>query len=83
MLLDPWNFEKLDLLGSAYWDTECKWDTSVEIASHLVGYAYMDLVGVNDKVPRTCFMPDPVCARLAMCLMDENWEDEAQGPVTI
>jgi hypothetical protein len=20
------------------------------------------------------FMPDPVCARLAMCLMDENWE---------
>ena len=53
--------------------------TPIEIASHLVGYGYMNLVGVDDKVAHTCFMPDPVCARLAMCLMDENWNTTLKG----
>jgi len=55
--------------------------TSFEIASKLVAGAYMNIVGLqNDRgdvlkknSAQICYMPDPVCARLAMCLMDENW----------
>jgi hypothetical protein len=51
--------------------------TTVDVASKLVGYAYANLTGIEEhngnETARVCFMPDPVCARLAMCLMDENW----------
>ena len=50
--------------------------TSFEIASSLVAHSYANLVGVSDKSAHICFMPDPVCARLAMCLMDEKWSME-------
>ena len=80
MVLDPskWEMEEnswISILGTRVQMGQ----TPIEIASHLVGYGYMNLVGVNDKVARTCFMPDPVCARLAMCLMDENWYMTLKG----
>ena len=59
--------------------------TSVEIASNLVGGAYANLVGVDDKKKpkRIYYPPDPVCARLAMCLMDENWSFQLSDGRTI
>ena len=80
MVLDPskWEAEEnswISILGTRVQMGQ----TPIEIASHLVGYGYMNLVGVNDKVARTCFMPDPVCARLAICLMDENWNTHSRA----
>lgn len=57
--------------------------TSFEIASTLVGRAYANLVGVVGTSAHICFMPDPVCARLAMCLMDENWSMKLPGGKTL
>jgi hypothetical protein len=51
--------------------------TPIRIASEMVGSAYANLVGVDESGEETAkiaFMPDPVCARLAMCLMDEDWK---------
>lgn len=53
--------------------------TSFPIASDMVGSAYANLVDVDhsgDETAKITFMPDPVCARLAMCLMDEDWQME-------
>lgn len=52
--------------------------TTFSVASKLVGYSYANLVAVsqggNDhSSTKIFFPPDPVCARLAMCLMDEKW----------
>ncbi|CAJ1959763.1 unnamed protein product [Cylindrotheca closterium] len=55
--------------------------TTFDAASGLVGRSYANLVSVspatvngNDKqTAKICFPPDPVCARLAMCLMDDSW----------
>ena len=52
--------------------------TLFSMASDLVGYSYANLVGVNidkedKKSAKIFFPPDPVCARLAMCLMDKDW----------
>ena len=45
------------------------------LASNLVAKGYQNLTGVTDNLTVTSFtyMPDPVCARLAMCMMDETW----------
>jgi hypothetical protein len=48
--------------------------TTFKIASDLVSKGYAILTSVSTGTARVCFMPDPVCARLAMCLMDENFE---------
>lgn len=55
--------------------------TSFERASKLVASSYAVLVGVSamDEGPNgtgicIAYLPDPVCARLAMCMMDERWE---------
>ena len=80
MVLDPSKWEEEEHSWISILGTRVQMgQTPIEIASHLVGYGYMNLVGVNDKVARTCFMPDPVCARLAMCLMDENWNTTLKG----
>ncbi|CAJ1945356.1 unnamed protein product, partial [Cylindrotheca closterium] len=55
--------------------------TTFAAASGLVSRSYANLVSVspatvdgNDKQSaKICFPPDPVCARLAMCLMDDSW----------
>ena len=47
---------------------------SVTVASELlVAKGYANLTGVSDVNASICYLPDPVCARLAMCLMDESW----------
>eukprot|EP00980_Cylindrotheca_fusiformis_P029403 scaffold23470_cov104-Cylindrotheca_fusiformis.AAC.1 len=46
---------------------------SIDISSSLVAHGYANLVGVGDTSATICFPTDPVCARLAMCLMDEDW----------
>lgn len=33
----------------------------------------------KNKSAKICFPPDPVCARLAMCLMDSDWSIEIPG----
>ena len=52
--------------------------TTADVASKLLGYAYANLTGIEEhdgnESARVCFMPDPVCARLAMCLMDKEWK---------
>lgn len=56
--------------------------TSFQFASDLVSHAYANLVFINvqnvdDKVQtvaQTTFMPDPVCATLAMGLMVPKWQ---------
>jgi hypothetical protein len=56
--------------------------TSFAMASELVSHAYAHLVdfhpnddGKIDKaVARVCFMPDPVCAALAMGMMTKGWK---------
>jgi hypothetical protein len=56
--------------------------TSTDVASRLVSRGYASLVGFSDcKVAQICYHPDPVCARLAMALMDEDWKIYAKGCV--
>ena len=47
--------------------------TTLETASDLVAGAYANAIGSSSESLKLCYMPDPVCARLAMCLMDEDW----------
>eukprot|EP00980_Cylindrotheca_fusiformis_P031601 scaffold26664_cov191-Cylindrotheca_fusiformis.AAC.1 len=47
--------------------------TSIDISSSIVARGYANLVGVTKDSAQISFPPDPVCARLAMCLMDEQW----------
>jgi hypothetical protein len=47
--------------------------TSLDVASNLVAKGYANLTGVTSNFATFVFMPEPVCARLAMCMMDENW----------
>ena len=59
--------------------------TTFSIASKVVAHSYANLVGVTDvnnettKSAQICFMPDPVCARLAMCLMCDTWSMNVNG----
>ena len=56
---------------------------SFELSSDLVSNAYANLVSFSDVedvdgsrfyVAKICFMPDPVCAALAMGLMEPGWK---------
>ena len=51
---------------------------SFEVSARLVSSGYACLVGFTQKrgsaKARVSFMPDPVCASLAMALMAESWE---------
>jgi hypothetical protein len=58
--------------------------TSFSIASHLVknGYANLTYFYGPAQIAQIAYMPDPVCARLAMCVMDPKWKmphGELQG----
>jgi len=54
--------------------------TSTEIASRLVSKGYANLVGFSTRnVAEICYHTDPVCAHLAMAIMDENWSMEVIG----
>ena len=52
--------------------------TSFNIASELVsrGYAVLQDLDMQQRVASICHLPDPVPARLAMCLMKEDWNME-------
>ena len=47
--------------------------TNINVVSDLVAKGYANLTGVTSNFATFVYMPDPVCARLAMCLMDEKW----------
>ena len=53
-------------------------DTSFAVISNLVAMAYANLSGCSqDCTPvKLAYLPDPVCARLAMCMMDEDFTHE-------
>jgi hypothetical protein len=61
--------------------------TSFQLASNLVSHAYANLVffeqyKASDELGamvQTTFMPDPVCAALAMGLMTDGWQLKAPG----
>ena len=50
-------------------------ETSFEIVSKLVSKAYAHLSGFSydTRTLQLSYLPDPVCARLAMCMMDEDF----------
>jgi hypothetical protein len=48
--------------------------TKLSVVSNLVAKGYANLAGVTDNFATFAYMPDPVCARLAMCMMDANWK---------
>ena len=57
--------------------------TSFPIASDMVGYGYANLTHATSTDAIICYMPDPVCGRLAMKLMDAKWElGDIQGRET-
>lgn len=47
--------------------------TTFPIASQLVSKGYANLTSVATGTAQICYMPDPVCARLAMLLMDSTF----------
>ena len=51
-------------------------ETSVDVVSQLVAGGYGQLAGCSDDCTTLtlAYLPDPVCARLAMCMMDEDYE---------
>jgi hypothetical protein len=48
--------------------------TSCEVASQLVTRGYANLLGVSAMQVRITYMPDPVCARLAMGMMSDSFK---------
>jgi hypothetical protein len=48
--------------------------TNLSVVSELVAKGYANLTGVTTNFATFAYMPDPVCARLAMCMMDETWK---------
>jgi hypothetical protein len=54
--------------------------TSISIASQLVkkGYANLTYFCGPAQIAQIAYMPDPVCARLAMCVMDPAWKMEGE-----
>ena len=46
--------------------------------AHLTYYEHGKLKGTSDRAA-FAFLPDPVCARIAMCLMDESWTFDGHG----
>ena len=53
--------------------------TLLDISSTVVASGYANLVGVSENTARICFAPHLVCARLAMCFMDERWRHTPKG----
>jgi hypothetical protein len=52
----------------------------LDVVSKLVSKGYANLTGVSSNFATFIYMPDPVCARLAMCMMDDEWRlSEHQG----
>jgi hypothetical protein len=51
-------------------------ETSVDVVSELVAKAYATLSGCSEdsRTLKMAYLPDPVCARLAMCMMDKNFK---------
>jgi len=56
--------------------------TTVSIASDLVARGYANLIACTDRTATICYLPDPVCARLAMCLMEESQKLNAGSSTT-
>ena len=52
--------------------------TNVNVVSHLVARGYANLTGVTSNNATFVYMPDPVCARLAMCMMDKEWKSQTK-----
>ena len=54
--------------------------TSFKVATSLIsrGYAILSDLDVDQKIAEICHLPDPVCARLAMCLMKEDWASDVR-----
>eukprot|EP00980_Cylindrotheca_fusiformis_P005700 scaffold1190_cov69-Cylindrotheca_fusiformis.AAC.7 len=50
--------------------------TSIDISSSIVAGGYANLVNVTKDTAQISFPPDPVCARLAMRLMDPDWNHD-------
>jgi hypothetical protein len=52
--------------------------TSLSVVSELVSKGYCNLTDFNESKHYSsasfCYVCDPVCSRLAMCLMDESWK---------
>ena len=54
-------------------------ETSFDVVSKLVAMAYANLSGCTEdsRTLQLAYLPDPVCARLAMCMMDEDFRQVA------
>ncbi|KAG7355319.1 hypothetical protein IV203_004675 [Nitzschia inconspicua] len=48
--------------------------TSIAVASDLVAKGYANLTHVSPGFAHFTYLPDPVCARLAMGMMSDGWE---------
>ena len=48
--------------------------TTFDFASKLVARGYANLLGVSEKSAHITYMPDPVCSRLAMCMMADGFQ---------
>ena len=55
--------------------------TTVDMASDLVAFGFANFSGYysETRAMRLGYFPDPVCAHLAMCLMDEDFVTEIKG----
>jgi hypothetical protein len=54
--------------------------TSTQIASRLIAKGYANLVDFSDsKIAQICYVTDPVCARLAMAMMDADFSMNIKG----
>jgi hypothetical protein len=58
--------------------------TSFAVASTLVAKAYANLTSISrsdqsSNIAEFAYLTDPVCARLAMCLMDDTWKIKNDG----
>ena len=52
--------------------------TNISVVSNLVAKGYANLTGVTSNNATFVYMPDPVCARLAMCMMDKEWKSQTK-----
>jgi hypothetical protein len=86
-----WADDKTSLISILGTRVQMGITTSFVVSSDLVSQAYAHLVDfqmyedgtVSSSVARITFMPDPVCAALAMGLMQEGWAmDNGSGKVT-
>ena len=75
MLLSKDNWQENDAVGINILATRVQMgQTSVSISSDLVARGYANLVGAEGESLRITYPADPVCAHIAMCLMDDKHE---------